>query len=136
MRKANAILEYGIVIIIGLLFLTGIQLFLRRHIEGRVKDESDRTIGHAIGLEWPEQTYTVGGSSGSADRFDAVGGTVQRSSSQSDWSLTYSQPVPKQIMKHKEAAMHVQDSAKSPPTPSYPELQREEWSDPNQPKPD
>ena len=59
LKKANSITEYGILLGIVILFLLGINLTLRRQIESRVKRESDSTIGHAIGLEWPEQKYTI-----------------------------------------------------------------------------
>ncbi|MBN3040558.1 MAG: hypothetical protein JW867_05480 [Candidatus Omnitrophica bacterium] len=136
MKKANAIIEYAVVLLIVVTFLMGINTFLRRHIEARVKDESDRTLGHAIGLEWPEQLYIVGGSSGEFDRYDEAGGAVSRSSRNQDWSLTYSQPIGQRIMKHKRASMHTQDAAKSPPTPNYPQLEHEDWYDKGWPKPD
>mgnify|MGYP001359123681 CR=1 FL=1 len=129
LRKANAIIEYGVVIIIVTLFLIGINTYLRRHIEGRVRDESDRTLGHAIGLEWPQQTYTVGGSRASFDRVDEAGGIASRSSSRNDWSLTYTQPVGKKIMKHKRASRHVQDAARTPPSIDYPDLEYKGWQD-------
>lgn len=128
-HKSNAILEYGVVLAIAALFLIGINTFVRRHIEARVKHESDTEIGHALGLEWPEQTYTIGGTHSSYDRDDYYGGRVSRQTSQSDWSVTYSQPIPSQISKHTQAAMHVQDAAKTPPSIDYPDLQYNDWND-------
>ena len=138
MRKANAILEYGIVLTIAALFLAGINVFLRRHIEARVKSESDKTIGHGLGLEWPEQTYTIGGARRVSDRSDysaqaASEARVERKSSASDWSISYSQPVPEKIMKHKRASRHVQDAARTPPAVSYPRLEYKKWDDQNWP---
>jgi hypothetical protein len=132
MRKASAILEYGVVITIAALFLAGINVFLRRHIEARVKAESDTTIGHGLGLEWPEQTYTIGGSRRVSDRNDALT-QVRRDSSSSEWSITYSQPIGSKIMKHKRASRHVQDPAVSPPAVNYPRLEYKEWDDQNWP---
>ena len=129
LKKANSITEYGILLGIVILFLLGINLTLRRQIESRVKRESDSTIGHAIGLEWPEQKYTIGGSQTTFDRNDAMGGLVNRGAGRSDWSASYSQPVPEQIMKHKQAAMHCQDVAKDPPSIDYKNLQYNDWDD-------
>lgn len=129
MQKSNAILEYGVVLTIVALFLIGINIFVRRQIEARVKHESDTQIGHALGLEWPEQTYTIGGTRSSYNRRDTVGGAVSRRTSNTDWSVTYSQPIPEQLQKSKQASMHVQDSAKTPPSIDYPDLEYKDWQD-------
>ena len=52
MRKANAILEYGVLLVIIAGAMSGINFYLKRHIQARVKSESDWLLGHGQGLEW------------------------------------------------------------------------------------
>ena len=135
LKKANAIIEYGILLTIVVMAIVGIQSYLQKHIQGRVKGESDLTLGHGIGLEWPEQTYTMKGSHSEVDKYDINDlevqgdGVVKYTTSGSNWAVTYKQPVGSKIMKHKRGSRDVQDAANNPPGVDYPDLQYNDWND-------
>ncbi len=137
-RKANALLEYGIIIIIVLGALSAMHYYIKRGIQAKVKHESDVHLWHAIGLEWPEQTFTYGTSDSSFDRYETPGrsGGSRTESEHGRWSVTYSFPVPRRLMKHKQAARSVQDAAVAAPDINYPSLYYAAWNDPNPSHPD
>ena len=127
-RKANAILEYGLVIIIVLGAMAGINAFLRRNIQGRVKDESDLYLGHGQGLEWG-MSITRSDSSSSVDRVEQLGADFNIEAKTKSSSVTYSPPMPPRLMEHKGSISHVQEAVTKPPTPDYPELEYKDWTD-------
>lgn len=127
-RKANAILEYGVLLIIVLGAMAGINAFLKRDIQARLKYESDRYLGHGQGLEW-EMSITHSSSSSSVTRDEDVGADFRISSDSSSSSVTYSPPTPPYIMEHKGSSLHIQDAATSPTTPDYPDLEYKSWDD-------
>lgn len=131
-RKSNAILEYGVVLIIVLGAMAGINAFLKRHVQARLKSESDALLSHGQGLEW-EASISRTTSSSIVDRDETLGANFDITAHSESSSFTYSPPMPPYIMEHKGSAMHVQDAAMQPPQLNNP--QHQEQSDERQIQP-
>jgi hypothetical protein len=129
MRRAQAIAEYSILIIIVVTAVWGVYVFTKRGIQAKIKRESDTIVGHALGLEWPQQTQTISGSTVHGVRTEEFGGNQQATTDNSNWSITYSAPVGAKVMKHKRASISVQDAATMPPQITYPKLEYKSWDD-------
>ncbi|MCF7907285.1 MAG: hypothetical protein K9L86_00190 [Candidatus Omnitrophica bacterium] len=127
-RKTNAILEYGVVLVIVLGAMAGINAFLKRNIQRRVHDESDAWLGHGQGLEW-EMSITHSDSSSNVNRDENMGANFDINAQTSSSSVTYSPPMPPYIMEHKGSALHIQDAPSAAPLPDYPDLEYKDWED-------
>jgi hypothetical protein len=127
MKKANAIIEYGIVLMVVVAAMAGIQSFLRRNIHARIKYESDSELQHGQGLEW-DASITSESSINTFDRYETPGGTIIISSDDDTSSVTYSPPMPPYIMEHKGSSIHIQDAAQMPPKPDNPDQGRSQRS--------
>lgn len=140
-KKANAVLEYGILIMIVVSAIAGIHYFLSRHIQTRVVAEARRTglvqglsadPGPGQGLEWASSlSYTRATSS--TDRVETVGGGVVSTSRSDSSYITATAPPPSirgwSLMEHKGEAIHVQDAPSAAPSLDYPDLEYKEWTD-------
>lgn len=126
-KKANVILEYGILIFIVTSFLAGIYYFLNRHIQARVKAEADRENPHSLtsSFIW-EGTVTRSTQSTTHDRDEYVGGDTVVSSSVETTYVSASAPIPPNVP---FASLHVQDAASAAPAPDYPDLEYKGWDD-------
>lgn len=133
-RRANAILEYGIVLFIVISVGVGIQRYLRKHIHARVLAEARATglvqglsanPGPGQGLEWGSSA-TLSRSESSFKRQETPGGALEvRATSESSF-VSGQAPPPSiknwSVMEHKGEAIHIQDAPTSPPAPRYPRL--------------
>lgn len=141
MKKANAILEYGILIVIVVSAIAGINYFLSRHIQTRVVAEARHTglvqglsadPGPGQGLEWAS-SLTFSHSTSSVDRSETIGGGVLSTSKTDGTYITASAPPPSlegwSIMEHKGEAINAQDAPGAAPGITYPELEYKEWQD-------
>jgi len=126
-RKANAILEYGVLIVIVVGAMAGINLYLKRHIQARLKRESDALLGHGQGLEW-QASISYSTSSSDSREAESQGANFDINTQSQSGSVTYTPPTPPYIMEHKGSALHVQDAATKPPEPDYPDLEYDKWS--------
>lgn len=127
-RKANAILEYGVVLVIILGAMAGINAYFKRHIQSRVKRESDRYLGHGQGLEW-EASIGYTDSESSLDRTEQTGADFDIVAQSETKSITVTAPLPPRVMDHKGSMLHVQDVVTKPPVPDYPDLEYKDWKD-------
>ncbi|MDD5429893.1 MAG: hypothetical protein PHE97_04145 [Candidatus Omnitrophica bacterium] len=137
-RKSNAILEYGIIIFVVVGALTGMHMYLQRHIQARIKDEARRTgfvlyqPGPGIGLEWGS-SLTIYSSSSTSERTEEIGGKTNIDIDTSSSQTTLQAPVPSikgfSVMEHKGSAISVQDAPSAAPLPDYPDLEYKEWDD-------
>lgn len=143
MKKANALVEYGILLMIVVGAVAGINSYLKRHIQARIIDEADREglvqglsvrggSGPGQGLEWAS-SMTIGGSHSSTNRLESPGPDVIFSSQSTTTSFTGQTPVPSikgwSAMEHKGSAISVQDSPSAPTVPDYPDLEYKDWND-------
>ena len=128
-KRAQAIAEYSILIIIVVTTVWGVYVFTKRGIQAKIKKESDTIIGHALGLEWPQQTQSISGSNVHGVRTEEFGGNQEGTMDASNWSITYQAPIGGKIMKHKRASISVQDAATMPPQISYTKLEYKSWED-------
>ncbi len=124
--KANVILEYGVLLVIVLGAMAGINAYLKRHIQARVKHESDTYLGHGQGLEW-EMYITHTDSDTSVDRKEDIGADFRIVSKSGSDSITITPPMPPYIMEHKGSALHIQDAPSKPSAPDYPDLVYDKW---------
>ena len=147
MRKANAILEYGILLFIVIGAVAGIHYFLKRHIQARVRREArseglvqglSADPGPGQGLEWGSSITIIPRSKTTFDRHEEVGGDVTTRVVTESSQITLQAPVPSirgwSAMEHKGSALHVQDAPTAAPTPDYPDLEYKDWEDQKWPK--
>jgi len=114
LRKSNAILEYGVVLVIVLGAMAGINIYLKRHIQARVKGESDKYLSHGQGLEW-EADIGYTDSESNVDRIEQTAADFEIVSHSSSKSITYSAAQPPHVMEHKGSTQHIQDAPRQPP---------------------
>lgn len=119
-RKSNALIEYGVLLVIVTAALFSMQYILSRHIKARIKQESDLKLGHGQGLEW---SLSIGGGRSSMEynKQESIGGNLESQAVSSSFSVTYMPPTPPYVLEHKGSALHVQDAATMPPVDSYPQ---------------
>ncbi|MDD5070469.1 MAG: hypothetical protein PHV17_07040 [Candidatus Omnitrophica bacterium] len=127
MKRASAIAEYAILVFIVISFLSGVYYLLKRHVQARVKHESDVYLQKGFGLEWASRV-TFSGASSDFDRYEQVGGDIVVDAESKSSSVTLTAPPPSlqgwSIMEHKSSSIHVQDPAMPPPQVDYPSHQR------------
>ncbi len=128
-RKANAILEYAFIIMIVMGVLTSLNYIIKRTVQARVKDHTDKEIsldgvagGH--GLEWPGTSLTWSGAESRSDRNESLGGSLLIDADSNSHNFSIFIPVPSiqgiSPMKHKNATRDIQDVAVKPSPPNYP----------------
>lgn len=136
-KAAYTMIEYGILIAVVVAFLIGVNNYIQRHIQARVKAESDRLLGHGQGLEWGS-SVSISSSNTSIRRKEQPGGRAKVTSSAKTTQVTGQAPVPSirgwSAMEHKGSAIHVQDAASGPTKPDYPDLEYKSWDDRGWPK--
>jgi hypothetical protein len=145
MRKANVILEYGILLMIVVGAVAGVNTYLKRHIQARIVHEAEGDFpplvqglsvrggyGPGQGLEWAS-SMTIGGSSSTFTRNELPGENLRYTSGSSSSSTTLQAPVPSiqgwSVMEHKGSALHAQDAPSAATVPDYPDLEYKEWED-------
>jgi hypothetical protein len=122
-QKANAIIEYSIVIGLVVSVMAGMNYFLKRSVQARIKYEMD-TISHygkGSGLEWEENTLTWRDSDSHFDRTETVGANSVANAQSHESYTTLSLPMPPYVMEHKNASRDVQDTAVTPPKLDMPD---------------
>ncbi|MDD5194839.1 MAG: hypothetical protein PHQ96_04075 [Candidatus Omnitrophica bacterium] len=138
LRKANVILEYSMIIVIVISAVYGVYYFLKRSIQGKLKDESDQYIGHGQGLEWETNTLTITGVNSDYRRVETEGGGIAVNTEFEASHVALTAPVPSfrgyGPMMHKQAGVHVQDAVMPAPTPQNPEEQNEPNEATNEPE--
>lgn len=123
MRKANALIEYSVLIFIIISAIAGLQYTVKRHFQGFVKDQTDKHLRQPVPLLW-QSSVTFSNQNFSQDRDEYVGGdTVVTSDAQTSFT-TLSAPPPPHVPG--VASMHVQDAALPPPQENNPENSRDE----------
>jgi len=138
-RKANAILEYSVLMFIIVGFLVSIHYMVKRNVQARLKAESDHYLRHGQGLEWGSD-ITFSRSETDYERKEEAGGDVVIQSEVESNYLKLAAPPPSvpgkvpliggsSVMDHKQSVMHVQDVAGAPPLPQYPDLEYKDWQD-------
>ncbi|MBD3246929.1 MAG: hypothetical protein GF333_08005 [Candidatus Omnitrophica bacterium] len=119
-KKANSVTEYAIVIFLAAVAFAGVFFFLKRHVQARVKAESDRYIGHGHGLEWETNRLTITNVDSRYHRHEQRGGDMVVSSDTDTDFTTLTAPVPSfrgfGPMMHKQSTLHVQDPALPAPS--------------------
>jgi len=126
MRKANAIIEYSVLIFIIIAAIAGLQYTVKRHFQGFVKSETDEHLRQPVPLLW-QSSVTFSKQNFSQDRDEFVGGdTVVVSDAQTSFT-TLSAPPPsvQGISAPGSAGLHVQDAALPPPQQNNPENSRD-----------
>ncbi|MBP7087752.1 MAG: hypothetical protein KBB01_00490 [Candidatus Omnitrophica bacterium] len=128
-RKANAILEYGVVIAIIIGVMLAMQPFIRRGTQAKVKDLSDAFIGYypnmagnnADGSRVKEhkQIDTL-----ASDKFENEGGNTLTITTDDDAWYNYDIPVGSEA----GSVRDVVDYAVKPPAILYPDTQYIEWN--------
>jgi hypothetical protein len=129
-KKANAILEYGIVIAIIIGVMLAMQPFIRRGTQAKVKDLSDAFIGYypdmagnnADGSKWKShaQIDTLG-----SDKFENEGGNTLTITTDED--VWYNEDI-RAESSEAGSVRDVVDYAIKPPTIIYPDTQYIEWN--------
>jgi hypothetical protein len=133
-KKANAIIEYSVVIAIIVAAIAGINHFLRRSVQARIKYEID-TISHygrGSGLEWEENTLSWRDATSNYNRVEAVGGDSSVIAINTEDYTTLSLPMPPYVMEHKNASRDVQDAAVTPPKMDEPNHKNQSDNTPGQ----
>lgn len=117
MKKANAIIEYSIVIIIVVAAIAGINYLLKRSIQAKIKDEIDTLSPHGrgFGLEWEENTLNWRKAHTEFDRVEDIGANTVTQFKTRESFFTLSLPMPPYVMEHHNASRDVQDVAVTPP---------------------
>ena len=116
MKKANAILEYGILLFIIVGFLAGIYYYLKRNIQVRVKHEIDTQLRRPIPFLW-QSSVTFSKVDTTWDKDEEVGGDITIDSNTKIRSTTLSAPPPPVM---NVAGLHSQDAARPAPMQSNP----------------
>jgi len=115
MKRANAILEYGILLFIVVGFLSGIHYYLKRHIQARVKHEVDTQLRRPIPFLW-QSSVTFSKVETTYDKGEEIGADIVVDSNTKIRRTTLSAPPPVMIA----AGLHSQDAARPAPTQNNP----------------
>lgn len=117
--KANAIMEYSILLLTVVAFLGGIYYHLKRNIQARVRAETKHELERPIPFLW-QASVTATRSSSDFDRTEQVGGDVEvRAEQENTYVALYAPPPPGM----NAAGIHSQDAAWPPPMQDNPEHQ-------------
>lgn len=131
MKKANALVEYSVLIFIVVAAIMGLNAALKRHFQAFIKSEADEHIRQPMPFIWQE-TVKFSSQSSVLDRQEEVGGdTVIVSDLSAPYTALTAPPPPVSIG---AASLHVQDAASAPPSQDNPEHQAEEDQRRIQPK--
>jgi hypothetical protein len=125
MRKANAIIEYSVLIFIIIAAIAGLQYTVKRHFQSFVKEQTDSQLRQPVPLLW-QSSVTFSNQKFSQDRDEYVGGdTVIVSDAQTSFT-TLSAPPPsvQGVSAPGAAGLHVQDAALPPPQQNNPDNSR------------
>ena len=125
-RKANVILEYGIVLFIVVGFMAGVNTYIQRALNSSLKGQTDRIMGK--GVPGYSLSFTTSTAGSTLDKVEG-GGSYGVSDKYNGFSVTFTPPAPPYINEHKGSSLHAQDAASKPPEPDYPDLEYDGWDD-------
>ncbi|MBU2103200.1 MAG: hypothetical protein ABH865_01370 [Candidatus Omnitrophota bacterium] len=132
-RKANALVEYSVVLMIVAGAVYGMFTELKRTVQMKIKKESDQYIGHGHGLEWNGESLSIITSNSDYQRREIPGGEIVTQANADMGSVVLTAPVPSfqgySPMMHKQAGLHVQDAAQPAPKPDNPSQSNDEPSE-------
>lgn len=106
MKKSNAILEYGILLIIVIAAVMGINKLLERHIKAYVKDTTDSKLKKPIAFLW-QGGVNISTQDVSTDRWETYNGEIEEASAVDVSYTNITAPVPPYI---DVAGLHAQDA--------------------------
>jgi hypothetical protein len=106
MKKSNAILEYGILIIIVVAALAGMYYFLQLHIKGYVKKTTDTTLRRPIPFLW-QGGVNINIQNVTNDRRETFNGEIEDKATMDASFTSIQAPVPPYI---DVAGLHAQDA--------------------------
>ncbi len=128
LKKSNAILEYGVILAVVVGAMAGISFYLKRHIQARVKNESDRLLGHGQGLEWEAKlSFNTAGTD--TRRIEEKPANFEITHDSSSTVISYVPAQPPYVMEHKGSSQHVQDAPMQPPNLDYPDQETHDYED-------
>ena len=116
MKKANAILEYGILLFIVVGFLAGIHYYLKRNIQARIKHEVDTQLRRPMPFLWQSSVGFMKVET-TWDKTEEVGGDITIDTNTKIRSTTLSAPPPPVMI---TSGLHSQDAARPAPMQSNP----------------
>ncbi|UCC95656.1 MAG: hypothetical protein JSW40_02625 [Candidatus Omnitrophota bacterium] len=119
--KASAIIEYSILLFIVVGFLAGIHYFLKRHVQARIRAETNRYVRRPMAFLW-QSSVTTTTQDTEHDRRERVGGdVVVQATTRINQDTVAVSPPPMGVP---VASLHVQDAATSPPGQQNPKQKR------------
>lgn len=120
-RKANALIEYSVLIFIIIAAIAGLNFALRRHFQAFVKTEADEHIREPSPFLW-QSSLKFSKQQASQDRNEFVGGdTIINANLEAPYTVLSAPPPP---YMPGVAGLHAQDAALPPPSQQEPGQER------------
>ncbi|MFH1771302.1 MAG: hypothetical protein ABH872_00625 [Candidatus Omnitrophota bacterium] len=117
-KKGNAIVEYSVLLFIVIGFLSSMHYFLNRHIQARVRHETNQKVRRPMPFIW-QSSVEFSSQKANHDRKEyAYGDTIVESDFQTSYTVLSAPPPPKVPLPI--ASLHIQDAAMPAPGQSNP----------------